>query len=128
MPAQEFSKLISRVYGTAAEVVDRYDGLVDKSVGDEVVALFMPGFAGADHAGRAVDAARGFLRATGNDGDDPWIPVGAGVHTGVAAGAGEMFVSAAAADAAGLVTGELEARTLDLRGRDEAVGAWVARP
>jgi class 3 adenylate cyclase len=92
MPAQEFSKLISRFYGTAAEVVDRYDGLVDKSVGDEVVALR------------------------------------AGVHTGVAAGAGEMFVSAAAADAAGLVTGELEARTLDLRGRDEAVGAWVARP
>ena len=155
VPAQEFSQLISRFYGTAARVVDRWNGLVDKFVGDEVVALFVPGFAGEDHASRAVDAARELLRETGNDGGEPWVPVGAGVHTGVAyvgrvgegdacdftavgdavnttarlasaAGAGEILVSRAAATASGLVLDGLEARTLTLRGREELVEALVA--
>ena len=155
IPAQEFSRLISRFYGTAARVVDRWDGLVDKFVGDEVVALFVPGFAGEDHAGRAVEAARELMRETANEGGEPWIPVGAGVHTGVAyvgrvgegdacdftavgdavnaaarlastAKAGEILVSAAAATAADLDTSGLESRALELRGRDERVTAWVA--
>lgn len=156
IPAQEFSQLISRFYGTAARVVDRWNGLVDKFVGDEVVALFIPGFSGEDHASRAVDAARELLRETGNDGGDPWVPLGVGVHTGVAyvgrvgeddacdftavgdavnttarlassAGAGEILVSRAAADASSLDPIGLEARTLTLRGRDEMVEALVAR-
>src|SRR2546423_5881892 len=35
-------------------VVDRWDGIVDKFVGDEAGALFIPGFAGEDHAARAI--------------------------------------------------------------------------
>lgn len=156
IPAQEYSKLIARFYGTAAQVVDRWDGIVDKFVGDEVVALFVPGFAGDDHAAKAVGAARDLLVATGNDSDEPWIPVGTGVHTGVAyvgrvgegdacdftalgdpvnttarlasaAGAGEILVSRAAAEASSLDSSGLEARTLSLRGRDETVDALVAR-
>ena len=73
MSAQDFSNVIARFYGTAAKVVDEWNGLVDKFVGDEVVALFIPGFAGEDHAARAVNAARDLMRATGNDGDDPWV-------------------------------------------------------
>jgi adenylate cyclase len=155
MAAQEFSQLISRFYGAAGRVVDRWNGLVDKFVGDEVVALFVPGFAGEDHATRAIEAARDLLRETGNDGPSPWVPVGAGVHTGVAfvgsigegddcdftavgdavnttarlasaAGAGEILVSRAAAAAAGLDAAGLEARKLELRGRDEMVDAVVA--
>jgi adenylate cyclase len=155
MSAQEFSRLISRFYGTAARVVDNWNGLVDKFVGDEVVALFIPGFAGEDHASRAVHAARELLQQTGNGGTEPWIPIGAGVHTGVAfvgsvgegddcdftavgdavntaarlassAGAGEVLVSSAAAAAALLDSGDLESRTLSLRGRDETVDAFVA--
>jgi adenylate cyclase len=150
----EFSKLISRFYGVAARVVDARDGLVDKFVGDEVVALFVPGFAGEDHASRAVDAARDLLRETGNDGGDPWVPVGAGVHTGVAfvgrvgqgdacdftavgdavnttarlasqAAAGEILVSKAAAEASALDVSELEARRLTLKGKDEMIDAVV---
>jgi adenylate cyclase len=155
-PPHEFSRLMARFYGAAAEVVDARDGIVDKFVGDEVVALFIPGFAGEDHAADAVAAARELLRETGNDGAEPWIPIGAAVHTGIAyvgvvgegdaldftalgdpanttarlaaeAGAGEILVSTAAAAAAGLDTAGLEARTLHLRGRDERVEAWVAR-
>jgi adenylate cyclase len=153
-PAQEFSKLMARFYGTAAKVVDSRDGIVDKFVGDEVVALFIPGFAGSDHAADAIEAARELLRETGNDGDAAWIPVGAGVHTGIAyvgtvgegdardftalgdsvntaarlassAGPGELLVSSDAATASNLDTAGLESRTLSLRGRRESVEAWV---
>jgi len=156
MPPQEFSRLISRFYGVAAKVVDRWDGLVDKFVGDEVVALFVPGFAGEDHAGRAVEAARDLLRETGNDGAEPWAPLGVGVHTGVAfvgrvgegdacdftavgdavnttarlaseAAAGEILVSVASAEASGLDASGLERRSLTLRGRDEMIDAFVER-
>lgn len=157
LPAQEFSRLISRFYGAAAGVVDRWDGLVDKFVGDEVVALFVPGFAGKDHASRAISAARDLVAETGADGDSgARLELGAGVHTGIAfvgrvgegdatdftavgdavnttarlaseAGAGEILVSAAAASAASLDTASLSSRTLLLRGRDESVDAWVVR-
>lgn len=155
MPAHEFSRLISRFYGAAGRVIDNWNGLIDKFVGDEVVALFIPGFAGEDHASRAVGAARELLRETGNDGTDPWVPIGAGVHTGVAfvgsvgegddcdftavgdavntaarlassAASGEILVSTAALAASGLDSSGLETRTLTLRGRDEVVDAVVA--
>jgi adenylate cyclase len=154
IPPQEFSKLISRFYGVAAHVVDARDGIVDKFVGDEVVALFVPGFAGEDHASRALAAARDLLRETGNGGANPWVPVGAGVHTGVAfvgrvgqgdacdftavgdtvnttarlasqAAAGEILVSKAAADASLLDVSALETRTLTLKGKDELIDAVV---
>ena len=41
------------------------------------------------------------------------------------AGIGEILISAAAATAAGLDTSRLERRTLELRGREETVDAWV---
>jgi adenylate cyclase len=155
--AEEFSRLMARFYGLAAAAVDNRNGIVDKFVGDQVVALFIPGFAGADHAADAVAAARELLLQTGHGDGEPWIPVGAGVHTGAAyvgtvgegdafdftalgdpvnttarlaasAGPGEILVSSAAAAAAQLDTTGLEARTLTLRGRAETVDAWVTSP
>jgi adenylate cyclase len=156
MPPQEFSSLMARFYGAAAEVIDECDGIVDKFVGDAAVALFIPGFAGDDHAADAIGAARALIEQTGNDGSEPWIPVGVGVHTGTSfvgsvgegdardftalgdtvnaasrltglAAAGEILVSAESAAAAGLDTDGLERRTLELRGRDQTLDAWVAR-
>lgn len=150
----EFGQLLARFYGTAARVVDRWDGIVDKFVGDEAVALFIPGFAGQDHAARAVAAAQDLLEATGHADASPWLPLGVGVHSGVsyvgfvgeddaldftavgdtvntaarlsgAAGAGEVLVSDEAAAAGGLDTDGLEHRELELRGREQTVGAWV---
>ena len=61
------------------------DAIIDKLVGDEVIGLYLPGWAGSEHAGLAVRAAQGLLRATGHgDPDGPWLPVGVGVHTGIA--------------------------------------------
>ena len=148
----EFGQLLARFYGTAARVVDRWDGIVDKFVGDAAVALFIPGFAGEDHAADAVAAARDLLAEA-----PPELPLGVGVHTGVSfvglvgeaaakdftalgdavnatsrlsglAAAGELLVSAAAAAAAGLDTAGLEHRCLELRGREETLDAYVAAP
>jgi class 3 adenylate cyclase len=42
------------------------------------------------------------------------------------AGAGEILISAEAASAGGLETTGLERRTLEIRGRDQSVDAWVS--
>jgi adenylate cyclase len=146
---EDFMRLMARFYAAAATVVDARNGIVDKFVGDELMALFIPGFAGADHAADAVESARELLETT-----RPWIPVGAAVHVGRAyvgtvgekeafdftalgdpvntaarlasnAGQGEILISAAAVGPAGLDTAGLERRTLDLRGRQEPIDAWV---
>jgi adenylate cyclase len=149
MSPAAFHALLERFYAVAANAVFEHDGGVDKFVGDEVVAMFFPVMSGPDHVGRAVEAARALLAATGHaDPAGPWIPVGAGVHTGpawvgavgdeahteltalgdtvnttarlasVAAG-GEILVTAAAAEAARLDR-DLARRSLDLKGKASA--------
>jgi adenylate cyclase len=58
MPSADFRRLMDRFYDTAATVVFDHDGIVDKFVGDELVAMFFPLLTGERHAARAVDAAR----------------------------------------------------------------------
>jgi adenylate cyclase len=83
MSATSFRALLDRFYTTASTVVFDRDGHVDKFVGDELVAIFFPTLAGKRHAARAVAAARALLVATGDaTPGDPWLPLGAGVHTG----------------------------------------------
>ena len=85
MSATAFRKLLSRFYIVATEAVFANGGGVDKFVGDELVAMFYPIMAGDEHASAAVEAARTLMRATGNDGREaPWLPLGAGIHTGAA--------------------------------------------
>ena len=147
MTPSAFRATLNRYYSVASDVVYEHGGFVDKFVGDELVAAFPP-FLGADHARRAVDAATALLRRTGHDAPDgPWVPVGAGVHTGrvwfgtvgegnhveitvlgdvvnttarlaSAAGAGEVLVSVDAARAAGLDDTALEHRSLELKGKE----------
>ena len=149
MSPAAFHALLDRFYAVASSVVFDHDGSVDKFVGDEVVATFFPLMSGPDHVGRAVEAAKALLRATGHeDAGGPWVPVGAGVHTGPAwvgavgdeahteltalgdtvnttarlasaAAAGEVLVTAPAAGAAGLDPG-LERRSLQLKGKESA--------
>jgi adenylate cyclase len=107
---------------------------------------------GPDHARKAVEAAGGLLRATAD-----LVPVGAGVHTGVAyvgavgsdstvadftalgdavnvtarlaslAGAGEALISETAYTASGSELGDLERRELSVKGRDAALTVRVLR-
>ncbi len=152
----EFSGLVSRYFQLASRAVDETDGVVDHLVGDGVMAMWIPGFSGADHAARAIVSGRRLLESVSLDDDlDGRLAVGAGVHTGVAfvgvmgteggvrdftvvgdaanttarlgsmAGPGELVVSAEAATAGGLETSGLAHRRLDLKGKADAVEAWV---
>lgn len=147
-----FSKLINRFYNAATQVMVRSDALIDKIIGDQAAGMYVPGFAGPLHARRALAAAQEILRATGHGRrEGPWIPIGAGVHTGIAfvgsvgsergtsditvlgdaantaarlassARQGEILVSDAAYRAAGLDLGQLEKRHLELKGKSEPV-------
>ena len=155
MTATEFRQLLNRFYDAANRVVIDSDGLVDKLVGDEVIGLYVPG-SGPDHAQRAVLAARDLLLATGHGHPGgPWVPVGAGVHTGTAyvgtvgseatvtdftalgdavnvaarlssvAVAGEVLISESSYASARDDLGELELRRLDVKGRDAPVDVRV---
>jgi adenylate cyclase len=79
----EFHRIIDRFYKASTDVLVETDALIDKLIGDEVVALYAPGIAGPDFARRAIEAARKMLVATGHGAPDgPWISIGIGVHTG----------------------------------------------
>jgi len=158
MGTTEFSRLISRFYEVATDVMVNSDALVDKLIGDEVTGLYTPGFAGPDHARVAIEAAKLLLTVTGHsDPEGPWVPVGAGVHTGEAfvgavgskrgltditalgdgpntaarlAGAaaiGEIVISDDAAVAAKLDVEGLERRSLELKGKAEPVAVRVIK-
>jgi adenylate cyclase len=85
MSARDFSQLMNRFYTVASKVLIKTDALVDRLIGDEVIGLFIPGFAGQEHPRRAIEAAQELLELTGHrDIKGPWLPVGVGVHTGPA--------------------------------------------
>jgi adenylate cyclase len=155
MAAASFHGLLDRFYHEMTKVLVAHDAVVDKFVGDEVVALFIPALTGPDHAGRAVEAARVMLHATGHvDPAGPWAPLGIGIHTGPAyvgtvgdtvtdftalgdavnvtarlasaAAGGEILVSADASTVAGLGD-DLETRHLTLRGRQQPLDVRVIR-
>jgi adenylate cyclase len=152
MSPLDYSKLINRFYNTSTQVMVQSDALIDKITGDQVAAMYVPGFTGATHARHALAAAQVILRATGHARPEgPWIPLGAGVHTGTAfvgsvgseegtsditvlgdaantaarlassALQGEILISDTAYKAAGLNLGELEERNLELKGKSERV-------
>lgn len=151
-----YAELINRFYRAATDVLVNSDALVVDFVGDEVVALYLPGFAGTGHARRAADAAFELLRAVGYPGD-PWIPVGVGVHTGsayvgavgtpgsvidlravgdavnttarltAAATAGTVVLSDQAVRRSGRPADDLERSELTLKGKAEPFVAWRSR-
>jgi adenylate cyclase len=155
MTPTEFRRLLDRFYDAAADVIHDHGAILDKFVGDEAVAIFIPALSGELHASRAVAAGRALLRVTGHgDPAGPWLPIGIGVHTGVAfvgavgegpsstvtalgdtvniaarlasaAGAGELLVSDDAAKSAGLNEGSAERRDLELKGKSVRVPVVV---
>jgi len=151
MSAMEFQKLINRFYvGTSRVITDEY-GLVEKLAGDAVAAFWGAGFAGKNYVERTVRAARHTIKRMQKED----IPVGVGVHAGVAyfgamgsdnglvnisaigeevntaarlaskAGAGEIIISEAALDKAHIDGGNFESRTLELKGISEPMTVRV---
>ncbi|MGH2407943.1 MAG: adenylate/guanylate cyclase domain-containing protein [Candidatus Limnocylindrales bacterium] len=156
MSPSAFRAQLGRFYDVATRVLIERDAVVDKFIGDEVFAIFIPALTHEAHAEHAIQAALDLLRATGQvDPGGPWLPIGIGVHTGIAyvgsvglatapeftavgdvvnttarlasaAAAGELLVTDAASGAAGFDISKLERRSLALKGKAEATSVAVA--
>jgi adenylate cyclase len=147
MSPMDFSRLINRFYVDSTNAIIEEDGLVEKLAGDAVAAFWGAGFAGQDYVQRTLKAAQNILRSMAHQ----QIPVGIGVHSGVAyfgamataeglmdisaigdevntaarlaskAAAGEIVVSEQALRKAGMDGRELESRSLELKGISEPI-------
>jgi adenylate cyclase len=88
MSPAAYSRLLNGFYEIAAHAIQEPGGTIDKYLGDGVFALFIPAFAGTEHAAIAVNAARHLLSGTATSPRIPEearpLPVGIGVHTGTA--------------------------------------------
>jgi adenylate cyclase len=152
----DFAALMNRFYRTATATLVAHDAVIDKLIGDEVMALFIRGVAGPEYRQRSVDAGAALLRAVGyGSGTDPWLAIGVGVHAGTAfvgnvggngvvdftalgdvvnvaarlqavAAPGEMVVGAGIHDGFAGF-GAGERRSVELRGHDEAVAVVAHR-
>ena len=151
MSATKFSRLINRFYTASARIIIEEDGLIEHLAGDSVAAFWGAGFAGPDFVRRTLKVAQnlsGFMT-------QQEIPVGIGVHTGVAyfgaigtpdgltnmtavgeevntaarlaskAAAGEIIVSEGALYKAGIDGSKLESRSLELKGISEPIHVRV---
>lgn len=149
----DFQKLINRFYVGATNVIAEEHGLVEKLAGDAVAAFWGAGFAGKNYVERTIRAAQKIRKGM----ETQNIPVGIGVHAGVAyfgamgsenglvdisaigdevnaaariasqAAAGEILVSEVALEQAGMESGGLESRKLELKGISEQVSVRVMR-
>lgn len=80
-----FKDIINRFFKETSRVLIEHNAMVNRLVGDQVIGLFVPRFAGKNHAKTALEATKELLRVTGHgQGKAPWISVGAGIHTGQA--------------------------------------------
>ena len=154
LPAAEIMELMNRFYALAADVLIGHDAVIDKLIGDEVMALFIPSW--NPHAtSDMLEAAEDLLRGVGfGSGEEPWLALGIGLDYGLASvgnvGSGEVkdftaigdVVNTAArlqacAEAGQLVMSERvranlqgpppEAAAVEfqLKGKAEPVRAWV---
>jgi adenylate cyclase len=154
MSPTEFSRLIDRFYKAATKTIFDEDGLLEKLAGDSVAAFWGAGFAGPDYVRRTIQVAEKLAHKM----QEEKIPVGVGVHAGVAffgsigtpdgltditaigdevntaariasqAAAGEILVSEHALAAAGRDAAALEPRSLELKGIRERVPVRVLHP
>jgi adenylate cyclase len=81
----EFAAVMNRFYRVATATLIMHDATIDKLIGDEVMAFFVPGFAGPDFKRRAIEAGQALLRGVGyGAAQGPWLPVGVGIDAGIA--------------------------------------------
>ena len=151
--AADFAGLLNRFYSVATRTLLHHDAIIDKLVGDEVMAFFVRGISGPDYRGRAVEAGLDLMRAVGYGTGEPWLELGAAVNAGIAyvgnvgtavmdftalgdtvnvaarmqqhAAGGELLVAQGVADD---MTANAPRRTLSLRGREEPLDAFLVGP
>ena len=146
-----FAKLLNRFYQAATDSLVAHNAIIDKMIGDEVMALFVPAISGKEYRRASVLAAKDLMRAVGFGGKgEAWLPLGIGLHAGLAyvgkvgtstvndftalgdtvnsaarlqaeAAAGEIVLSETVYQEASDLYPGLEQRTVALRGKAEAI-------
>ena len=149
--AADFAALLNRFYIAATRTLLRHDAVIDKLIGDEVMAFFVQGISGPQYRRRAVQAGMELLHAVGyGTAEGPWLKLGAAVNAGVAyvgnvgeavvdftalgdtvnvaarmqqgAAGGELLVAGGVADE---LVAHAPLRTLILRGHEQPMEAFV---
>jgi adenylate cyclase len=152
--ATDFAALLNRFYATATQTLLRHDAVIDKLIGDEVMAFFVRGISGPGYRRQAVQAGLELLRAVGyGTAEQPWLSLGVAVNAGAAyvgnvggavvdftalgdpvnvaarmqehAAGGELLVARGIADD---LVAHAPRRTMTLRGRDQPLDAFVIQP
>jgi adenylate cyclase len=151
LSASDFAALLNKFYVAATRTLLRHDAVIDKLIGDEVMAFFVRGISGPHYRRRAVQAGMELLEAVGYGSDEgPWLELGLAVNAGVAyvgnvggavvdftalgdpvnasarmqqhAASGELLVASGVADE---LTAQRPRRSLDLRGYQRPIDAHV---
>jgi adenylate cyclase len=149
--AAEFAAVLNRFYAVATDTLVRHDAVVDKLIGDEVMAFFVQGISGPEYRRKAPRAGLELLRAVGyGTREGPWLDLGVAVNAGVAyvgnvgsavvdftargdpvnvaarmqehAAAGELLVGDGVDDE---LAARAPTRTLHLRGREQPIDVHV---
>ncbi len=147
----DFAALLNRFYTTATQTLLRHDAVIDKLIGDEIMAFFVRGIGGPQYRRHAVLAGMDLLKAVGYGSDGgPWLELGVAVNAGVAyvgnvggsvvdftalgdpvnvaarmqghARGGELLVASGVADE---LMAKTPRRALNLRGHEQPIDAFV---
>lgn len=147
--------LLNRFYAVAVDVLCRH-AIVDKLVGDQVMALYLPGVFGGDPVDHMVGDAEALLTEAGYGDGEPWVEVGVGLDFGTAfvgnvgagevkdftavgdvvntaarlqsaAAGGEVVLSTRVGRRAGPAVADASSRELSLKGKSESEQAMVLR-
>jgi adenylate cyclase len=94
MAPDDVAQMLNRFYAAASPVLTR-SAIVDKMVGDEVMALYLPGLLGEQWEDDLVRDASDLLTAVGcGTREGPWLALGVGIDVGRAfvgnVGAGDV--------------------------------------
>ncbi len=149
--AAEFAALLNRFYVAATRTLLRHDAVIDKLIGDEVMAIFVKRISGPSYRQRAVEAGLDLLQAVGYGTDEgPWLHLGVAINAGVAyvgnvggavvdftalgdpvnvaarmqqhAAGGELLVAYGVTES---LTAVGQRRTLTLRGHEQPIDAFA---
>ena len=152
--ATDFAATLNRFYTAATKTLLHHDAVIDKLIGDGVMAFFVQGISGPRYRQLAVEAGIELLRAVGyGTAHGPWLDVGVAVNAGVAyvgnvggavldftalggpvnaaarmqqhAAGGELIVASGVADE---LVASAPRRQLALRGHEQPTETFVITP
>lgn len=150
------ASLLNRFYAAAIEVLCEH-AIIDKLVGDQVMALYLPRIFPGEPARHMIADARALLAAAGYDRREPWLELGIGLDFGTAyvgnvgsgevkdftaigdvvntaarlqaaAASGEIVMSNRVQELAGELSDGVTPRELSIKGKSAPEIAMVAQP